>query len=111
MTTAEEFSGNAGEIVLFRAKDGRVSLDVQLEDDSIWLNLNQVSALFERDKSVVSRHFRYMFRSGELNRDSVVAFFAIAQHEGGRELDRSIEYFNLDAILSVGYRVNTSSAT
>ncbi|OPY75052.1 MAG: hypothetical protein A4E65_03654 [Syntrophorhabdus sp. PtaU1.Bin153] len=67
--------------------------------------------LFVRDKSVISRHLRNVFRNGKLNREATVAFFATAQGEGGRGVERQVEYFNLDAILSVGYRVNSKRRT
>ncbi len=100
-----------GEIVLYQAPDGTVSLDVRLDRETIWLNLNQLAALFERDKSVISRHLRNIFREGELEREATVAFFATAQKEGNRWVTRRVEHFNLDAIISVGYRVNSKRGT
>lgn len=97
-----------GEIVLYQAPDGKVRLDVRLERETIWLNLNQMAALFERDKSVISRHLRNVFREGELDRDSVVAFFATTAADGKTY---QVEYYNLDAIISVGYRVNSKRGT
>lgn len=97
-----------GEIVLFQAPDGSVSLDVRLDRETLWLNLNQLAALFERDKSVISRHLRNIFREGELERDSVVASFATTAADGKTY---TVEYFNLDAIISVGYRVNSKRGT
>lgn len=97
-----------GEIVLYSAPDGTVSLDVKLEQDTIWLSLNQMTALFERDKSVISRHLRNVFREGELERVAVVAFFATTAADGKTY---QVEYFNLDAVLSVGYRVNSKRGT
>jgi len=99
------------EIVLYQSPDGSVRLDVRLEKETIWLSLNQMAALFERDKSVISRHLRNVFREGELDRASTVAFFATVQDEGGRQVTRQVEYYNLDAILSVGYRVNSKRGT
>lgn len=97
-----------GEIMLYQAPDGSVSLDVRLDRETIWLNLNQLAALFQRDKSVISRHLRNIFREGELERDSVVAFFATTAADGKTY---NVEYFNLDAIISVGYRVNSKRGT
>ena len=71
---------------------------------TLWLNLNQIAGLFERDKSVISRHLSNIFKSGELERNSVVAFFATTAADGKAY---NVEYFNLDAIISVGYRVNS----
>jgi len=74
----------------------------------LWLNLNQMAALFGRDKSVISRHLRNIFREGELVRDSVVAFFATTATDGKTY---TVEHFNLDAMISVGYRVNSKRGT
>ena len=102
---------NRGEVVLFGAPDGSVRLEVRLEKETVWLDLNQIAALFERDKSVISRHLRAIFDSGELDRGATVAKNATVQLEGDREVVRDIESFNLDAILSVGYRVNSRRGT
>jgi prophage maintenance system killer protein len=103
-------SGGRGEVVIYQ-EQGRTALEVRLEQESLWLSLNQIASLFERDKSVVSRHLRNTFASGELARAATVAFFATAQEEGGRTVERQIEFFNLDAIISVGYRVNSKRGT
>ena len=100
-----------GEVVLYKAPDGAVRLDVRLERESVWLSLDQMTKLFRRDKSVISRHLRNVFVSKELERKATVAKNATVQREGGREVVREIEYFNLDAILSVGYRVNSKRGT
>lgn len=102
---------NNKELVLFTSTDGNVTIDVQLKNDTVWLSLNQLSQLFGRDKSVISRHLKNIFSDGELDVDSTVAIFATVQKEGNRDVVREIEYFNLDAILSVGYRVNSKQAT
>lgn len=101
----------AGEVVLYRGRGGRVALDVRLERDTVWLSLSQMAKLFGRDKSVVSRHLDNIFKSKELVRSAAVAENATVQREGGRNVVRAIEYFNLDAILSVGYRVNSKQGT
>ncbi len=97
------------QLVIFEDKDKKV--EVRLEKETIWLNLNQISTLFDKDKSVISRHIKNIFESGELNRGSTVAKFATVQTEGKRKVKRTIEYFNLDVIISVGYRVNSKKAT
>lgn len=106
---AEARSG--GEVVLYRAPGGKVELNVQLERETVWLSLNQMAALFGRDRSVVSRDLGNIFKSRELRRSATVAKNAMVQKEGGREVVREVEYFNLDAILSVGYRVNSKQGT
>jgi len=100
-----------GEIVVFEAPDGEIRVDVRLEQDTVWLSLTQLAELFGRDKSVISRHLRNIFTTRELEREATVAKNATVQHEGDREVVREIEYFNLDAIISVGYRVNSKRGT
>jgi hypothetical protein len=104
-------NGGRGEIVIYQPSEGGGRLEVRLEQESLWLSLNQIAAVFERDKSVISRHLNNVFREGELDRGSTVAFFATVQDEGGRTVERQVEYFNLDAIPSVGYRVNSKRGT
>lgn len=103
--------GPGGEVVIYEDPEHRVRVDVRLEAETLWLNLNQLSRLFGRDKSVISRHLRNIFREGDLAREATVAFFATVQQEGGREVTRQVEYYNLDAIISVGYRVNSKRGT
>ena len=114
MKKNEQYKSSAapkGEIVIYRAKDGRAALDVRLQKDNVWLSLNQISELFDRDKSVISRHLREIYKTGELRRGATVAKNATVQNEGPREVVRQVEYYNLDAIISIGYRVNSVRAT
>ena len=97
-----------GEVLVYEAPDGEVRVDVRLERDSVWLSLGQMAELFQRDKSVISRHLRSVFASGELEREPVVAKNATTAADGKTY---QVEYFNLDAILSVGYRVNSKRGT
>ena len=96
-----------GEVIVYEAPDGEVRVDVRLDRETVWLSLSQMTELFGRDKSVISRHLRNIFQSGELAREATVAKNATVQSEAGREVVREIEFFNLDAIISVGYRVNS----
>jgi prophage maintenance system killer protein len=102
--------GGAG-LVVFEAPDGAVTVDVRLENETLWLSLGQIATLFGRDKSVVSRHLNKIFASGELERDATVAKNATVRIEGRRRVAREAESYNLDAILSVGYRVNSKRGT
>ena len=111
MTDPREADIPRGEVVVYEAPDGQVRVDVRLERETLWLSLTQVAELFGRDKSVISRHLRNVFATGELEREATVARNATVQREGDREVTREIEYFNLDAILSVGYRVNSKRGT
>ncbi|MBP5638097.1 MAG: virulence RhuM family protein [Victivallales bacterium] len=96
-----------GEIIIYQTEDGLARLNVSLRGDTVWLSLDQMSALFERDKSTISRHIRNVFAEGELSEVATVANFATVQMEGDREVSRDIAYYNLDVIISVGYRVKS----
>ncbi len=86
------------EILIYEEK-GRALVDVLVEDTTVWLSLNQLAELFERDKSVISRHLRNIFNSGELERLSTVAKYATVQTEGRKSVERKIDFYNLDAII------------
>jgi hypothetical protein len=100
-----------GEVVLYKTEDGKAALDVRLAGETVWLTLNQMADLFGRDKSVISRHLSGVYKSRELNRQATVAKNATVQMEGNRKIVRQVEYYNLDAIISVGYRVNSKRGT
>ena len=99
------------EIKIYKTPDGKTSIEVKLDKETVWLNLNQISDLFERDKSVISRHINNIYKEKELERNSTVAIFATVQKEGKRKIVRNIEYFNLDIIISVGYRIKSKRGT
>ena len=100
-----------GEIIIYQAEDGLAKIDVRVADETVWLTLDQLAALFGRDKSTISRHIKNVFDEGELVREATVAKFATVQTEGEREVTRDLEYYNLDVIISVGYRVKSIVAT
>lgn len=95
----------------FYQTNGETQIEVRFENETVWLSLNQISSLFEKDKSVISRHLKNIFLTGELSESATVAKNATVQLEGNREVLREIEYYNLDVILSVGYRVNSKRGT
>ena len=97
------------EIIIY--DDGNVELTTRIENDTVWLTQKQLCELFGRDKSVVSRHIKNIFKDEELDESSTVAKNATVQYEGNREVVREIEYYNLDLIISLGYRVNSKKAT
>ena len=99
------------QIEIYQTKDKQTRVEVRFEEDTVWLSLNQLTVLFGRDKSVISRHLKNIYRDGELKIKATVAKNATVQIESGREVVRKIEYFNLDAIISVGYRVNSKQGT
>jgi Virulence protein RhuM family len=96
------------EIAVYQLDDGALQVRLDAKKDTVWLSLQQLAALFDRDKSVISRHLRNIFNDAELTRDSVVAISATTAADGKTY---QVEYFNLEAIISVGYRVNSLSAT
>ena len=102
---------NNSEITIFKTEDGKTEIQVKLENETVWLNLMQLTELFDRDKSVISRHINNVYRENELGKSSTVANFATVQFEGGRTVERNIEYYNLDVIISVGYRIKSQRGT
>ena len=98
-------------VVLYTDDLGHVSLEVSLENETVWLSQKQLCELFDRDKSVISRHIRNIYKEGELDEISTVAKNATVQFEGLREVIREVEFYNLDMIVSLGYRVNSKQAT
>lgn len=95
-------------IKIYTPSNGHTQIQVQFEKDTVWLNLNQIAELFERDKSVISRHLSNVFKEEELDKASVVAKHATTALDGKKY---QVDYYNLDAILSVGYRVNSKQGT
>ena len=102
---------SGGDLILYQTEDGRTRLQVRLDGETVWLSLNQLADLFQRDKSVISKHIRNVFAEGELSPGATVAKFATVQREGGRSVEREIEFYNLDVIISVGYRVKSHRGT
>jgi len=108
--TRENENQQKGEIILYKSgKDFQI--DVKLQDETVWLSANQMVELFGRDKSVISRHISNIYKEKELSKNSTVAKYATVQMEGGREIKREIDYYNLDVIISVGYRVKSKRGT
>ena len=98
---------NHSEMIIYQTQDGLTKIDVAFDDDTVWLSLDQMAQLFQRDKSVISRHIKNIYTEGELNREGTVAKNATVQLEGMRNVERTVEYYNLDVIISVGYRVKS----
>lgn len=99
------------QIIIYQKENGAVALRGDIKHETMWANLNQVARLFDTDKSGISRHINNIFKSGELDKKRTVAKFTTVQDEGKRRVSREIEYFDLDVILAVGYRVNSKKAT
>ena len=104
---AELTEKEKGQVLLYQTDEGSFRLECRFEGESLWLSLNQLSELFGRDKSVISKHLKSIYEEGELSREATVAKYATVQREGGREVERQIEHYNLEAIFAVGYRVRS----
>lgn len=100
-----------GEIIIYQTPEGKTELAVKLEQETLWLNQSQLANLLETDRTSVLKHIRNIYKTGELPENSTCAKFAQVQKEGGRSTTRQILYYNLDMILSVGYRVNSKRGT
>lgn len=99
---------NKGQILLYQTPDGEARIEVRLHGETVWLNLDQMAELFQRNKSTISRHIRNVFEEGELRKETTVAKFATVVNRGIRgEVEDQIVYYNLDMIISVGYRVHS----
>lgn len=99
------------EFLLYQSDDGRTRVEVRFDGETAWLSLGQMAELFQRDKSVISRHVKNVFDDGELSPEATVAKSATVRNEGDREVSRDVEYYNLDVIISVGYRVKSPRGT
>lgn len=98
---------DTGQIILYQTQEGEAKIEVRLANETVWLTADQMAELFQRNKSTISRHIKNIFESGELEQNRTVAFFATVQNEGQRKVERNITYYNLNMIISVGYRVNS----
>lgn len=100
-----------GEIIIYTSEDGSISLDTKLENDTIWLTQDMIVTLFNSSKANISEHISHIFQEEELDRESTVRNFRTVRKEGSRNVSRNLEYYNLDMIIAVGYRVNSKIAT
>ena len=98
-------------IIIFKTEDEQIKVDVRFHDETVWLTIDQMAALFERDKSTISRHIKNVYSDKELSPEATVAKFATVQIEGDRKVERNLDYYNLDVIISVGYRVKSLRGT
>ena len=98
-------------IVIYQTQDGQTDIDVRLENDTVWLSQKQMATLFEKDVRTINEHINNVFSEGELEKDSTIRKFRIVQTEGKRKVERNIDYYNLDVIISVGYRVKSVRGT
>lgn len=103
----DAMANDKGQILLYQTPDGESRIEVRLQGETVWLSLEQMAELFQRNKSTISRHIKNVFEERELQPNTTVAFFATVQMEGKRKVERDIAYYNLDMIISVGYRVHS----
>ena len=99
------------QITIYQSSDGNVQLEVTLEQETVWLSQRQLSALFDKDIRTINEHIHNVFAEQELAIESTVRKFRIVQQEGKRKVNREVEHYNLDMIISVGYRVNSKKGT
>jgi hypothetical protein len=102
---------NPSEIVLYQTIDGTIKIDVILENETVWLTQEQMCSLFGKSKSTISEHIKHIYEENELSRDSTVRNFRTVKNEGEREVARALDFYNLDVIISVGYRVKSQQGT
>jgi len=96
-----------GEILIYQNQQGSIKIDVRLDDETVWLTQNQLCELFQKSKATISEHIKNVFEEGELEATATVRNFRTVQIEGNREVERAIEYYNLDVIISVGTATNS----
>jgi prophage maintenance system killer protein len=100
-----------GEVVIYKTKDGRAKLEVNLQEETVWLTQKQMSFMFGKDTRTINEHIKNIYKEKELGENSTIRKFRIVQKEGGREVEREIDFYNLDVIISVGYRVKSKRGT
>ncbi len=113
MTKKKNIPSESGfnEILLYTTPNGKVKVEIYLQDETIWLTQQKIADLFDVDRTVVTKHIQNIYEEGELHREPTSAKFAQVQQEGSRTVTRQVEFYNLDMIISVGYRVNSTRAT
>lgn len=102
---------NKSEILMYQTEDGVTKIETRLKDETVWLTQDQMSVLFNKSKSTISEHISHIFEEGELNEMTTVRKFRTVQREGNREVERELTFYNLDVIISVGYRVKSNRGT
>jgi len=98
-------------IEIYQSKDNLTIVEVKFDEETVWLSQKQMAELFDKDSDTIGLHFKNIFNEGELDENSTTEFFSVVQREGKRNVKRNIKFYNLDAIISVGYRVNSVRGT
>ncbi len=104
-------TNNKSQIIIYKTEDGQTKIDVRFDGETVWLTQNALAELFQSSKQNIGQHIKNIFEEGELEPNSTVKNFFTVQKEGSREITRELEYYNLDLIISVGYRVKSNIAT
>lgn len=99
------------QIIIYQTKDGETAIDIKLENETVWLTQKLMSELFNKDSDTIGLHIKNILNDGELDEKSTTELFSVVQQEGKRNIKRSLRFYNLDMILSVGYRVNSKKGT
>lgn len=102
---------NSGEIVIYQNQDGKIKIDVRLEEVTVWLNQAQIALLFGKGRTTITEHINNVYEENELEQSSTCRKFREVQLEGNREVERAIDFYNLDVIISIGYRVKSQQGT
>ncbi|MHB9027943.1 MAG: virulence RhuM family protein [Candidatus Latescibacterota bacterium] len=102
---------NNSQIILYQTEDGQTRLEVRLEDETVWLSQKMLAELFQKDVRTINEHVKNVFDEGELTPEATIRNFRIVQAEGTRQVIRQVDFYNLDMIISVGYRVKSLIAT
>jgi len=111
MKETETQSSEKGQILLYQDRDGKTEVEVSLRDETVWLSQKQMASLFDKDTDTIGLHLRNIFEEGELDEAATTEDSSVVQQEGARRVRRKIRFYNLDAIISVGYRVNSKRGT
>ena len=106
-----QIRNSTAEFLVFTSQSGEDTIEVRIQDNTVWLTQKLIASLFDVDRSVITKHLANIYQEGELIKEATRAFFAQVQTEGNRQVTRDIEFYNLDAIISVGYHVNDYQAT
>ena len=109
--TNTESKDNKGEIAIYQSKDGQTKIDVRFEDETVWLTQQQMAQLYQSSRTNIVEHIRHIYEEGELDESATCRNFRQVQIEGNRQVSREIPFYNLDMIISLGYRVKSMVAT
>ncbi|WP_374294668.1 virulence RhuM family protein [Acinetobacter sp.] len=102
---------NTGDFIIYASEDGEIKIDVKLLDETVWLTQKQMAEMFQKNVSTINEHIKNVFDEGELDQNSTIRNFRIVQQEGDRSIEREVQHYNLDVIISVGYRVRSNRGT